>query len=227
MGDQPSGEVPSETAQAWDSVHRVREPVAWTLLALAAIIVIVSAAQLFNLAGATIPVASSNSTSVASSSPVPVPVGSSPVPVPVGSSPVPVPVGPSPVPVSAFALRASSAAPQFYASIVIALPVLAVVLVAFSGGLTKNARQVVQAAALVQVLAFALGVISLAGAAGSHVRPGTWFILEAAELATAATALIFTGAVLRSRALRSLAPRFPDLADDEDYADDPDFGHRD
>ena len=98
---------------------------------------------------------------------------------------------------------------------------------AFSGGLTKNARQVVQAAAVVQVVAFALGVISLAGAAGSHVRPGTWFILEAAELATAATALIFTGAVLRSRALRSLAPRFQDLADDEDYDDDEDYGHRD
>ena len=225
MSDQPSVEVPSETAQAWDIVLRVREPVAWTLLALAAIIVIVSAGQLFNLAGATIPVA--NSASVASSSPVPVPVGSSPEPVPVGPSPVPAPVGSSPVPVSAFALRASSAAPQFYASIVIALPVLSVVLVAFSGGLTKNAGQVVQGAAVVQAVAFVLGVISLAGAAGAHVRPGTWFILEAAELATAATALVFTGAVMRSRALRSLAPRFQDLGDDEDFEDDPDFGERD
>ena len=224
MGDQPGGEVPSEPAQAWDSVRRVREPVAWTLLALTAIIVLVSAGQLFNLAGATIPVLSP--APVAVSGAVPVPVGSSPVPSPVGSSPVPSPVGSSPVPVSAFALRASSAAPQFYATVVIALPVLSVVLVAFSGGLTKRARQVVQAAAVVQAVALVLGVISLAGAAGSHVRPGTWFILEAAELAAAATALVFTGAVMWSRALRSLAPRFQYLGDEEDFEDHPDFGER-
>lgn len=215
MGDQPGEEVPSEPAQAWDSVRRVREPVAWTLLALTAIIVLVSAGQLFNLAGATIPVLS----------PAPVAVSGA-VPVPVGSSPVPSPVGSSPVPVSAFALRASSAAPQFYATVVIALPVLSVVLVAFSGGLTKRARQVVQAAAVVQAVALVLGVISLAGAAGSHVRPGTWFILEAAELAAAATALVFTGAVMWSRALRSLAPRFQYLGDEEDFEDHPDFGER-
>jgi hypothetical protein len=199
MSDQPGGEVPSGTAQAWDSVRRVREPVAWTLLVLTAFTVLVSACQLFHLADATIPVAAT-------------PV-STPVPVPVGSSPVP--IGSSPVSVSAFALRASAVAPQFFAAGVIALPVLSVVLVAFSGGLTKHACRVVQTAAVVQAAAFVLGVISVAGAAGSHTRPGTWFILVAVELAVAATALVFTGAVMWSGELWSLAPRVQDLGDDD------------
>ncbi|MGB6454150.1 MAG: hypothetical protein WBH47_06620 [Streptosporangiaceae bacterium] len=127
MSHQLGEEVPSETAQAWDSVRRVREPVAWTLLVLTAIIVLVSACQLFNLAGAKVPVV------------------------------------PSPAPVSAFALRASAVVGQFFPAIVIAPPVLSVVLVAFSGGLTEHARQVVQTAAVVQAVAFVLGVISLAG----------------------------------------------------------------
>lgn len=178
--------MPSETALAWDSVRRVREPVAWTLLVLTAIIVLVSACQLFNLAGAKVPVVS------------------------------------VPVPVSAFALRASAVAGQFFPAIVIAPPVVSVVLVAFSGGKTERARQVVQTAAVVQAVAFVLGVISLAGAAASHTRPGTWFLLLAPELAIAATALVFTGVVLWSRDLRSLAPRFPDLGDDdEDFEDGP------
>lgn len=189
MSDQLDKGVPSQTAQAWDSVRRIREPVAWTLLVLTAVVVLVSACQLFHLAGATIP------------------------------------VGSSPAPVSIFALRASAVAPQFIDAGVIALPVLSVVLVAFSGGLTERARQVVQTAAVVQAAAFVLGTISLAGATGSHTRPGTWFLLEAAGLAIAATALVFTGAVMWSGELLSLAPRVQDLGDDdEDFEDDTDFG---
>jgi hypothetical protein len=208
MSDQLSEDVPSSIAQAWDSARRVREPVAWTLLVLTAFIVVVSACQLFNLAGAKIPVVSQ-----------PVPVSSSAV-VPAGSGPAPGPVGPSPVHVSAFALRASAVAPQFFGAFVIALPVLAIVLVAFSGGLTKRARQVIQTVAVVQAVALLLGVISVASAAGTDTRPGTWFVLVAAELAIAATALIFTGAVLHSRALWSLAPGFEDLGEDEEDLDD-------
>ena len=55
--DQVSGEVPPGFARPWDSLRWLREPLAWTLLALAALIVLVSACQLFHLAGATIPVA--------------------------------------------------------------------------------------------------------------------------------------------------------------------------
>jgi hypothetical protein len=216
MSDQPGEGAPPETAQVWDTVRRVREPVAWTLLALTVVILLVSACQLFNLAGARIPV------------PSPAPAVSRSAPVPVGSSPAPVPVGPGPAPVSAFALRASAVAPQFIDVAVQALPVLAVVLVAFSGGLTERARQVIQTAAVVLAIAFVLGLISLAGAAGAQVRPGTWFILETAGLAITATALIFTGAVMWSRPFRSLAPRFHDLGDDEEgYEYDLDIGGRD
>ena len=191
MSHQQGAELPSETAQEWGTVRRVREPLAWALLVLAAVIVLVSACQLFNLAGAKVPVVS------------------------------------SPLAVSAFALRASAVAGQFFPAIVIAPPVVSVVLVAFSGGLTEHARQVIQTAAVVQAVALVLGVISLVGAAASHTRPGTWFFLVAPEAAIAATALVFTGVVLRSRELRSLAPRFQDLADDDDVEDDLDPGERD
>jgi len=216
MSDQLGEGAPSETVQAWDTVRRVREPVAWTLLALAAIILLVSACQLFNLAGARIPV------------PSPARAVSGAAPVPGGSSPAPVPVGSGPAPVSAFALRASVVAPQFIAVAVQALPVLAVVLVAFCGGLSERARQVVQTAAVVLAVAFVLGLISLAGAAGAHVRPGSWFILETAGLAITATALIFTGAVMWSRPFRALVPRFYDLGDDEEgFEDDRALGEHD
>ncbi len=85
---------------------------------------------------------------------------------------------------------------------------------AFSGGLTERARQVLQTATLILAAAFVLGLISLTGAAGSQVRPGSWFILEATGLAFTATALIFTGAVLWSRPVRSLARRLHDLGDE-------------
>ncbi len=52
MADQLGEEVPPETAQAWDGVRRIREPVAWTLLVITAIWVLVSAWQLIGLPGA-------------------------------------------------------------------------------------------------------------------------------------------------------------------------------
>jgi len=103
---------------------------------------------------------------------------------------------------------------------VIGPPVLSVVLVAFSGGLTEHARQVLQTVAAVQAVGLVAGVVGLAGAAGSH-PVGTWFILVGAGLAIMATALVFTAAVTRSQAVRSLAPGFRYLGeDDEDFEDD-------
>jgi hypothetical protein len=43
MDDQQREDAPSETVQARGSVRRVREPVAWALLAVTAIAVLVSA----------------------------------------------------------------------------------------------------------------------------------------------------------------------------------------
>ena len=202
MSDQLGEEAPAETAQAWDSVRRVREPVAWILLVVTAIWVLVSAWQLFGLPGA----------------PVPVPAAARSVAVPVGA---PVTHTPSPVPVTTFGLRASAVAPQFVAGGIFVLPVLAVILVAFAGGLTGRARQVVQAAAAIQAVALALGVLSWLGALGGHMRQGVWFIFDAADLAAVAAALIFTVAVLRSRALRPLTPQPGDFGeDDEDFGED-------
>jgi hypothetical protein len=198
MSGQRGATAPSESAQAGDRLRRLREPVAWTLLVLTALTVIVSACQLFHLAGATIPV------------PVPPTAVSAPVArAGPGVPAAPAQPGPPAAHVSTFALRASAAAPQFYAAYVIIPPVLSVVLVAFSGGITRHARQVVSSASVVQAAMVVFGVISLAGAAASRTRPGTWFILEALLLAIAATALFFTGAVMWSRDLRPAAPRVP------------------
>jgi len=178
----------SEFAPAWETVRRIREPIAWALLAITAIIVLVSACQLFNLAGARIPVA----------------------------QPL---AGPGAVP-SLFALRASAVAPQLIDAAVQAMPVLAVVLVTFAGGLTERAHRVVQTAAVVLAVAFVLGLISLAGAGGTHMRPGSWFILEGAGLAITAAALIFTVAVMRSRELRLLALPKSFWDEDDDSGED-------
>jgi hypothetical protein len=200
MSDQLGEEVPSETARAWGSVRRVREPVAWILLVVTAIWVLVSAWQLFGLPGA------------------PVPAPPRPVAVPVGA---PVTHAPSPVAVTTFGLRASVVAPQFVAGGIFVLPVLAVILVAFAGGLTDRARQVVQAAVAIQAVTLGLGVLSWLGALGGHMRQGVWFIFDATDLAAVAAALIFTVAVLRSRALRPLTPQSEDFGeDDEDFGED-------
>src|ERR1022692_2699307 len=192
MSDQLGEDVPSETAQAWDSARRVREPVAWALLAVAAIAVLVSAWQLFGLPGDGLPAGP-----VATAGPVAVTPGT-PVPTP---SPVPV-TGPSPVAVTSFGWRASAVAPQFVAGGIFTLPVLSVILVAFAGGLTDRARQVVQTAISVLAVALGLGVLSWLAALGGHARPGVWFIFDATDLAAVAAALIFAVAVLRSHALR-------------------------
>jgi hypothetical protein len=199
MSDQLGEDVPAETAQAWDSVRRVRKPVAWILLVVTAIWVLVSAWQLFGLPGA------------------PVPAPPHPVAVPVGA---PVAHAPSPVAVTTFGLRASVVAPQFVAGGIFTLPVLAVILVAFAGGLTDRARQVVQAAVAIQAVALGLGLLSWLGALGGHVRQGVWFIFDAADLAAVAAALVFTVAVLRSRALRPLTRQSEDFGeDDEDFGE--------
>ena len=160
----------SGTAQARDSARRVREPVAWALLVLAAVMVLVSAGQLLNVAGLGLPVCG-----------------------PPGQS--------------CFVARAAGVLPQLVDWTVIAPPVLAVVLAAFSGGPTRHARQVLTAAAAVQAATLVLGAVSLvAAAAGTSFQPGSSYIFDAAGLAITATALIFTGAVIASPALRALPP---------------------
>jgi hypothetical protein len=201
MSDQLGEDVQAETAQAWDSVRRVREPIAWVLLVCAAIAVLVSAWQLVGLPGA----------------PVPAPV----IPSPAG--------GPVPVPVTTFAIRASAVAPQFVGGGIFTLPVLSVILVAFAGGRTDRARQVVQAAVSILAVALGLGVLSWLGALGGHLRQSVWFIFDATDIAAVTAALVFTVAVLRSQALRPLTPQWIDSGeDDEDFdEDDEDFDEDD
>jgi hypothetical protein len=211
MRGQLGEDVPSETAGAWDSVRRVREPVAWILLVVAAIVVLVSAWQLFGLPGAGMPAAPSPVAAHAAAAPA------SPVPTAPGQAAVttgPVAVTTGPVAVTTFGSRASVVAPQFVAGGIFTLPVLAVILVAFAGGLTDRARQVVQAAVSIQAVALSFGVLSWLAALGAHLRPGVWFIFYAIELAAVAAALVFTVAVLRSQALRSLTPRVKDSGED-------------
>jgi hypothetical protein len=73
-----------------------------------------------------------------------------------------------PVPVTTFAIRASALAPRFVALGIVALPVLSVLLVAFTGGLTDGARQVVQTAISILAVALGLGVLSWLGALGAR-----------------------------------------------------------
>jgi hypothetical protein len=204
MSDQSGEDVPSETAQEWDSVRRVREPVAWALLVIAAIAVLVSAWQLFGLPGNGLPAGPVARVAhvagpVAVAPGAPVATASSPVAVAPGTR---VTTGPSPVAVTSFGWRASAVAPQFVTGGIVTLTVLAVILVAFAGGLTDHARQVVQTAVSVLVVALGFGVLSWLAALGGHSRPGVWFIFDATDLAAVAAALIFAVAVLRSHALR-------------------------
>ncbi len=210
MADQLGEEVPPEIAQAWDSVRRAREPLALALLAIAAIAVLVSAWQLFGLPGAPVTAAPSP---VAVATAAPVTAAPSPVAVVPGA---PVTTAPSPAAVTTFGLRASAVAPQFVAGGIFTLPVLAVILVAFAGGVTDRARQVVQAAVSIQAVALGLGLLSWLGAFAVHMRPGVWYIFDALELAAVAAALVFTVAVLWSRALEPLTPQLVDGAEDHE-----------
>jgi hypothetical protein len=200
MSDQLGKDMPSETAQAWDSVRRVREPIAWALLVIVAVAVLVSAWQLFGLPGNGLPagpVAHVASRAVAPGAPV------TTAPSPGAVAPgAPVTAAPSPVAVASFGWRASAVAPQFVTGGIVTLTVLAVILVAFAGGLTDHARQVVQTAVSVLAVALGFGVLSWLAALGGHSRPGVWFIFVATDLAAAAAALVFAVAVLRSHALR-------------------------
>jgi hypothetical protein len=198
MDDRQHDEVSSETPDAWDSARRLREPAAWALLVLTASYVLIGIWGLFGLPGA--------------------PVITAPTPtvlLPNGS--------PIPGPVTNFGLRASVVAPQFVAGAIFLLPILAIILVAFAGGLTARARQVVQAALSIQGVAFALGVLSWLGALGAHPRTRTdiFFFSDATALVVMAVALVFAVALLRSQALR-LPPRLLEDydEDDEDWAED-------
>lgn len=187
MHDQGFEEAPPETAEAWDSARRVREPIAWTLLLLTAIGLLIGAWQLFGLPGA------------------------------------PVITVPGPALATTFGLRASAVAPQFVAGGIVVLPVLSVILVAFTGGLTVRARDVVQSAVSIQAVTLGLGLLSWLGAFGGHVRTGIWFVSYAMYLGVVVAALVFTVAVRRSQALRSPTPQFPDFGeDDEEFGEDED-----
>ncbi len=84
MSDQPGEKVPPETDGAWDSVRRVREPVAWALLAVVAIAVLVGAWQLIGLPGNGLPAGPVASSTHATAPPSPVAV---PPPAPVSTLP--------------------------------------------------------------------------------------------------------------------------------------------
>jgi hypothetical protein len=120
--------------------------------------------------------------------------------------------GPVPYP---FAFRASVIGPQFVALDIVALPVLSVILVAFTGGLTDHARQVVHAAVFMQAVALGLGMVCWLAALGAPLQPGVGFVANGRELAIAAVALIFTAVVNGSQALQPLMP-FEDFRDDEE-----------
>jgi len=191
-----------ETAQAWDSARRLREPVAWTLLAVAAIGLLIGAWELFSLPGAphiAVPVTVSVPTSAPTHG-----VGAATTSGFRGAT--------------SLGIRASTVAPQFVAAYLFALPIVSVILVAFAGGLTVRARQVVETALGIQIVTLGLGLLSWFGALGAHLRAGIWFIADASELAIVAAGLIFIVAVRHSRALRLPTPQlkgFPE--DDEDY----------
>jgi hypothetical protein len=176
LGSPQCGEKLGRAVEVGHSVRQVREPVAWALLVLAAVLALGIAGQLFNLPGARLPICGPPTlTSVPQTGP------------------------------SCFELRAVLVEPQTFSWFVVASPVLSVVLVAFSGGLTNHARQVLKTAAAVQAGTLILGVVSLAGIVGATgvYQTASSYISEAAGLAIAATALIFTAAVTRSQAVRS------------------------
>jgi hypothetical protein len=176
MGGRLRSDVPVPAASTWDAARRLREPIAWLLLALTASGLLVAVWELMNLPG-TPPVARAT---VATASGVP--------------------VGP-PTSIT-FGIRASAVAPQFVDDYLFALPLIAVVLVALAGGRTDHARPVVDAAIGIQAVTLGCGLLTWLGAFSANIRDSIWFITEARELATILAALILTTAVRYSRAFR-------------------------
>jgi hypothetical protein len=207
MSDQLREEAPSGAVHAWDSARRLREPIAWILLALAAMGVVIGAWELFGLPGSP-PIASPAriATSVGATATAATATGGHPA--------VPSTIS--------FGLRASAVAPQFVADDIFALPIIAVVLVAFAGGLTHRARYVVETAMVIQIVTVGFGLLSWLGAFSGHVHADIWFIADARELAIIAAGLIFVVAVRRSSALRSPIPQFADSPEGEDSLEDAD-----
>src|SRR5215469_4325533 len=106
------------------------------------------------------------------------------------------------------------------------LPILAVLLVTFAGGLTKRAGRLITAAAGVQALAVGLGVISLviasqggsqpagphapAGAVSETIQISNWDYFSVGRgIAVVAAGLIVSLAILRSPAVRAVAGSLP------------------
>ena len=105
------------------------------------------------------------------------------------------------------------------------LPILAVLLVTFAGGLTRRAGQLITAAAGVQALAVGLAVISLVMAAQGGSQPvgppapagetvttqiSAWTYVGAGSgIALVAAGLILSLAILRSPAVRAVAGSLP------------------
>src|SRR5260370_15592668 len=71
---------------------------------------------------------------------------------------------PGPVPATTFGLRASAGAPQFVTAGIITVPVVAVILVTFPGGLTELAPEVVKAAGSIQAATGGRGRLRVLGA---------------------------------------------------------------
>jgi hypothetical protein len=211
MDGQLSEVAPSNAAQAWGCARRLREPIAWALLALAAIGLLIGAWELLNLPG-TPPIA----TPTVASAPAVISASPSAIATPANATaPHPVPAPHSAV---TFGVRASAVAPQFVADDIFALPIISVLLVAFAGGLTVRARPVVETAIGMLAVTLGLGLLTWLGALSGHVRADIWFITDARQLAIVAAGLIFTIAVRRSRALRLPTAQGEDLrADDDDF----------
>ena len=185
--DESAGSAPPNAVKGWDGALRLREPIAWVLLALAAVGVAVGAWELFGLPGSpriAVPIAVA----------VPASAGAG---AGAGAAPIA-----SVTAASTFAVRASAVAPQFVAAELFALPIVSIVLVAFAGGLTDRARRVVDAALALQIVTLGLGLSSWLATFGAHQRAGIWFVADASELAILAAALAFTVALRRSPALR-------------------------
>ena len=96
-----------------------------------------------------------------------------------------------------FWLRATEAMPNLVQLTVTALPVAAVLLVAFAGCSPRAARRVTLAAVIVQTVALVLGLIAWVAALGETNR---WTAISwVVEIAVAVAGLVLTSAFLRWR----------------------------